>query len=187
MAAAPLGAIQRFLRRRLHALGWAGRFPLLVGVWDSNVVCSPSAQIWIPTLETGPPRLDGIFEQRVQGLGAKFVGGERTILEENVQVRLAREALHIASVLQRIGYFGRCSFDAVVVQDQNRKLEPHWIECNGRWGGVSIPMTAAYRLNQGIVPGGLVFLQATVGAHALSVARLCTCLDPLLYRAGSSE
>lgn len=186
VADAPLLLLQRFLRRRLHAIGWAGRFPLLVGVWDSNVVCSPSVQLWIPQREAGLPRLDGIFEQRVRGLGAAFVGGERTTLPVEVQSRLARDAVLIASVLQRVGYFGRCSFDAVMVKGQDQEAQPHWIECNGRWGGVSIPMTAALRLNGGTMPEGLAFLQATVGARSLTMPELLACLDPLLYRSGRS-
>ncbi len=187
IAAAPLALVQRFLRRRLHAIGWTGRYPLLVGVWDKDVTCSPSVQLWIPSLDDGPPRLDGIFEQRVQGLGAAFVGAERTTLSEGLQSRLTAEALRIACVLQRIGYFGRCSFDAVMVKSGDGGLQPHWIECNGRWGGVSIPLTAAIRLNQGEVPKGLVLLQATLGTRNLSMTDLYDCLDPLLYRKGLSR
>lgn len=172
ISAAPLHVLQRFLRQRLHAIGWAGSYPILVGVWDNNVVCSPSVQMWIPRLDEGPPRMDGIFEQKVRGLGAAFVGGERTRLPSKVQCRLADDAHRIALVLQHIGYFGRCSFDAVIVKDKDQTLQPHWIECNGRWGGVSIPMTAAIRLKHGIAPDGLVFLQAAIGARSLSMLEL---------------
>lgn len=187
VAAASLSLLQRFLQRRLHATGWAGRYPLLVGVWDKEVVCSPSAQMWIPSIGVGPPRIDGIFEQSVRGIGAAFVGGERTELPIDMQSRLASEALRIASVLQRIGFFGRCSFDAVLVKGHDNALLPHWIECNGRWGGVAIPMTAALRLNNDVAPEGLVLLQAAVGVRDLSMADLCNRLGSLLFRSGSSE
>ena len=49
-------------------------------------------------------------------------------------------------LFQRLGYFGRCSFDAVIAGESYEQAELHWIECNGRWGGVSIPMTLANRL-----------------------------------------
>lgn len=177
----PLALIHRFLRRQLAAIGWRGRYPLLVGVWDSDVTCSPSVQMWLPRIEHGPPRVDGVFEQRVRGVNAAFVGGERSTLPEAVQVQLAHEALRIAAVLQRVGYFGRCSFDAVLVR-RGAGVHPHWIECNGRWGGVSIPMTAATSLAGGVPPEGMVILQTHVGAQDLSTADLLARLESLLFR-----
>jgi hypothetical protein len=62
------------------------------------------------------------------------------------QERAAGEALQLATLFQGLGYFGRCSFDAVLIGRDERYTELHWVECNGRWGGVSIPMTLANRL-----------------------------------------
>ncbi|MCO4848842.1 MAG: hypothetical protein KC448_12830 [Yoonia sp.] len=182
----PLAVIQKFLQRQLAALGWRGGYPLLVGVWDSDVTCSPSVQMWLPRPETGQPHADGIFEQRVSGLRAAFVGGARSTLPDHIQARLTHEALRIAAVLQRVGYYGRCSFDAVLVRDGNGGLRPHWIECNGRWGGVSIPMTAAKSLVGGTPPEGLVMVQTTDGDRRLSMLDLIRCLDPILYRPDAS-
>jgi len=58
----------------------------------------------------------------------------------------ASEALTLASPLQSLGYIGRASFDALLVGASPEQATIHWIECNARWGGVSIPMTAARRL-----------------------------------------
>ncbi|MGI9227281.1 MAG: hypothetical protein ACR2PU_00675, partial [Gammaproteobacteria bacterium] len=43
-------------------------------------------------------------------------------------------------------YFGRCSFDAILIGRDLSQATLHWVECNGRWGGVSIPITLANRL-----------------------------------------
>ena len=59
---------------------------------------------------------------------------------------LGREAGRLAFFLQQLGYVGRCSFDAIILGEDLEHAELHWIECNGRWGGVSIPMTLMNRL-----------------------------------------
>jgi hypothetical protein len=74
--------------------------------------------------------------------------------------RLASEGTQLAVVLQELGYFGRCSFDAVISGSDLDNAELHWIECNGRWGGVSLPMTLANRLTSGS-HGGIVIMQAS--------------------------
>ncbi len=186
LADVPLALIHRFLRRQLAAIGWLGKYPILVGVWDSNVTCSPSVQMWLPRIEDGPPGVDGVFEQRMRGINAAFVGGERSTLPESVQLRLAHEALCVAAVLQRLGFYGRCSFDAVLVRDGDGGVHPHWIECNGRWGGVSIPMAAATSLSGGKPPDGLVILQSSTSERSLSTADLLACLEPLLFRPDES-
>jgi len=73
---------------------------------------------------------------------------------------LASEGTRLAVLLQELGYFGRCSFDAVISGPDLDNAELHWIECNGRWGGVSLPMTLANRLSGGS-HGGIVIMQAS--------------------------
>lgn len=138
-----LDDLRKFLLHRLHAFGWNNKYPILVGVWDENVTCSPSAQIWVPRVQDGPPVVEGIFEQRVRDSAATFVGASRSILPQVLQNRLSAEASRIAGIFQQLGYFGRCSLDAVIVRAADGVDKIHWIECNGRWGGVSIPMTVA--------------------------------------------
>ena len=145
----PLRALRRFLLARLHATGWNDTYPILVGVWDENVICSPSAQLWIPMIADGQPTVEGIFEQRVKGSAGEFVGSVPSGLAASIQNQLRGEAACIAAVLQQLGYFGRCSLDAVLCRSEQNAPQIHWIECNGRWGGVSIPMTASQRLTGG--------------------------------------
>ncbi len=183
----PLPTLRRFLIARLHALGWQDIYPLLVGVWDSGVTRSPSAQLWIPLPDDGPPRLQGVFEQSLRGENAAFVGAQRTVLPGGLHQRFATEALRIADVLQRSGYFGRCSFDAVICDDGSGQDVIHWIECNARWGGVSIPMTALHRIAAGSETRALLIMQETLMRKPVPTAAIVTLLDDLMFRAGRTD
>jgi hypothetical protein len=59
---------------------------------------------------------------------------------------LAGEAARLGFLFQALGYFGRCSLDATLVGEEVDSAVLHWIECNGRWGATSLPMTLANRL-----------------------------------------
>jgi hypothetical protein len=134
------------LQTLLRATGWSGSYPVLVGVWDEPVVDSPSVQLWIPDRNDGHPVVEGIFSQVVAGVSSTFVGASSCELPLSLQRRLAEEAAHLGYLLQQLGYYGRCSFDAVVAGEDPATSQLHWVECNARWGGVSIPMTLANRL-----------------------------------------
>ena len=146
VAGLTFGQLRVRLLALLHDLGWRGRFPLLVEVWDSPVLSSPSVQVWVPLAGQGEPIIEGIFEQIVEGPEGTFVGSVPTTLTDGWNETIAGEAARIAVLLQELGYFGRCSFDAVIAGRDLGAAELHWIECNGRWGGVSIPMTLTNRL-----------------------------------------
>ncbi len=139
-------AVHSRLFALLHDLGWDDKYPLLTQVWDCPVHCSPSVQCWIPNQDEGQPIIEGIFEQIVEGTEAEFVGSRPAQLPANLQATLADQAYKLTTVLQSCGYYGRCSFDAVFVGPSIDSATIHWIECNGRWGGVSIPMTLVNRL-----------------------------------------
>jgi hypothetical protein len=124
--------------------GWA--FPLLVGAWDDPVVDSPSVQLWVPQRGDGLPVVEGVFSQVLKGARGTFVGAAPTWLPAEWQQRLAAEAVRLALLFQELGYFGRCSFDAVLAGDDLDSARVHWVDANGRWGGVSIALTAANRL-----------------------------------------
>jgi hypothetical protein len=132
-----------------QATGRAGRgwdFPLLVGAWDDPVVDSPSVQLWVPQRGDGLPVVEGVFSQVLKGARGTFVGAAPTWLPARWQQRLADEAVRLALLFQELGYFGRCSFDAVLAGDDLDSARVHWVDANGRWGGVSIALTAANRL-----------------------------------------
>ena len=146
ITASPPAALESMLGELFWVLDWADIFPLQVAVWESPVLASPSVQTWIPRAGDGRPLAEGVMEQRFEGGGSTFCGAVPATLPSTVQERLAREAMLLATLFQELGYFGRCSFDAILVEADPGSTAIHWVECNGRWGGTSIPMTAAERL-----------------------------------------
>ena len=131
-----------FLRRT----EWRDGEEVLVVAWE-NAVCSPSTQLWI---EPGaPPRLDGIYEQVLEGPEQVFVGSRPSMLPARVNRVLADAAVRVATALQYLGYVGRCSFDHLVLGDPEADFTVRFTECNGRWGGTSTPMHLVDR----VVPG----------------------------------
>ena len=109
------------LRDALHGAGWRGRFPLLVTGWEQPVATNPSVQLWIPDSTAGPPLVEGVFEQHLAGEAGLFAGAAPSDLPLGWQRRLAVEASRLASLFQDLGYFGRCSCDAILVGDWSRR------------------------------------------------------------------
>jgi len=136
-------------RHLMHILSVDGRalvFPMLVEVWDANVLTSPSVQIWIPDPNDGPPLVEEIFEQLLHGEQATFSGAILADLPPAAESALTSGALQLATLFQQLGYYGRCSFDSIVTGPSIEAGTVHWIECNARWGGASIPMSLVHRL-----------------------------------------
>jgi hypothetical protein len=104
------------------------------------------------------------------------------------QYRLAEDAMRLASALQLLGYFGRCSLDTLLVGQTLDSAILHWIECNGRWGGVSIPMTIVNRLTGGGAKAKFIVVQRTgENRRPQSFAAALRALDEILFRAGKHE
>ena len=141
-----LSAARTEVQTTLRCAGWRDNFPLLVTGWESPVLASPSVQLWIPEPAAGLPVVEGVFDQLLVGTVARFGGAAPSTLPASWLQCLANEAARLGHLLQQLGYFGRCSFDAIILGDDLAKAQLHWIECNGRWGGVSIPLTLANRL-----------------------------------------
>jgi len=184
----PLAELRSWLMETLASLHWEGGWPLLVGVWDSPAIGSPSVQTWIPDLADGPPVIEGVFDQIVQGPRGRFVGSAPAELPSRWIEALVRESGLLAGLLQRLGYFGRCSFDAVLAGRSPDEAELHWIECNGRWGGVSIPMTLANRLVGDWRNRPFVVVQREVGPlPRLTVDQAIDRLGDHLFRPESND
>ncbi|MFY0312463.1 hypothetical protein ACFMBG_21505 [Leisingera sp. D0M16] len=180
-------ALRDQLEQRLRAAGWEGGYPVLVGVWESGVKKSPSVQMRLPHAGEGLPEILGIFEQRVQGREGKFAGARYASLEPETEDKLTADAMRLGAMFQKAGYFGPCSLDAVLRSLPSGAEQIHWIECNGRWSGVSIPLAAATGL-LGQRPEGIVILQETLEGEApLDITRQCSCLGDLLFRRGQSD
>lgn len=139
-------ALHNDLARRLAAIAPSKHYPLMVEVWDCNVLSSPSAQMWIPRICEGDPIVEGVFDQVLSGAEGRFVGAAPARLPKRWEDRLCADAMKLALLFQTLGYYGRCSFDAVIAGHDYESANLHWIECNGRWGGVSLPMTFMNKL-----------------------------------------
>jgi hypothetical protein len=142
----PLQDRKRALDTALRVTGWRGGYPLLVSTWESPVLASPSVQLWIPRVGEGDVVVEGIFEQALAGQSFEFCGATPTRLPRDLQQIMANDAAALGFLFQRLGYFGRCSLDSILVGESEAAAQIHWVECNGRWGGTSIPMTLANRL-----------------------------------------
>ncbi len=181
----PATAIATHLSNAMDERGWDKPFPLQLTAWEGPLLGSPSAQLWIPQPNEGPPLVEAIFDQVTSGSIARFVGGVPSTLSDQLRQKLAREAACLGSLFQRLGYFGRCSFDAVVVGEAEADAEIHWVECNGRWGGMSLPMTLANRLTGDWRSGGfLVFSHHDPQIAELGLNGVLARCNDILFRAG---
>jgi len=131
----------------LNSVHWDGQKRLLVDCWKTNVLSSPSVQLWIPPAPVGRPVIEGLFDQQTSGVERRFFGAHAAKLTDSLANDLVTKSTLLAYLFQRLGYVGRCSFDTIVTGDdfENGRLE--FIECNGRWGGTSLPMTLMNRLH----------------------------------------
>jgi hypothetical protein len=141
-----LASIRRRLKGILRDVPWNESRHVLAGCWETNVVAAPSAQLWIPEREAGAPIVEGIFVQSVEGEVGSFCGTQPADFEEGRLATMARQSWLLGRLFQRLGYVGRCSFDMVLVGQSPSRSRIKFIECNGRWGGTSLPMTLANRL-----------------------------------------
>ncbi len=132
-----------------NAHGWNGEMEILLSEWREDVLESPSTQLWIPPKGRGVPRVDGVFEQLLEGRECVFQGSMPSTLPRELQDELARMSMEVASVLQGIGYVGRCSFDFLLCGRDLSDARLRFVECNGRWGGTSIPMSLVDRIFDG--------------------------------------
>ena len=151
LRAQSLATVQSTVNAFLHRTEWTGDEPVLAVAWE-HASSSPSTQWWIPPREVAPPRLDGIYEQILEGDRKVFVGSRPSGLPPAVNRAIGETSGRVASALQSLGYIGRCSFDHLVLGDPNGDFTIRFTECNGRWGGTSTPMHLIDRVVTGPRP-----------------------------------
>ncbi|MCP4319800.1 MAG: hypothetical protein GY789_28425 [Hyphomicrobiales bacterium] len=158
-------------------------YPLMVEVWDCNVLASPSVQLWIPKKEDGDPIIEGIYDQTTAAPGGKFVGATSARLDPRHDKQVCGEAMTLGLLFQNLGYFGRCSFDAVLAGAETDSAQLHWIECNGRWGGVSLPMTFLNRIfTENKLPKFVIWQHSDLDFPAMPFAEALKRLDSELFK-----
>ncbi len=141
-----LSELQQILRSAAARIEWRGERELLVDVWEPRVLCSPSAQLWIPPETEGPPIVEGLFQQVTEGIAGLFIGTVPAQFPSDLQQQIVDRCWLLALVYQRLGYIGRCSFDLILIGLDLSNCRVEFIECNGRWGGTSLPMMLMNRL-----------------------------------------
>jgi hypothetical protein len=141
-----LTGIRRMLHRVLRRLTWEQTPEVLVGYWETSVLAAPSAQLWIPPLASGRPVVEGIFLQSIEGTQGTFTGTRPAEFDARRTADIAHWSWMLGRLYQRLGYVGRCSFDMLLVGKSLSSSRVKFIECNGRWGGTSLPMTLVHRL-----------------------------------------
>lgn len=141
-----LGQVRRRLKRIMEELGWWKGEPVLVSAWESHVLSSPSAQLWIPPPDDGEPVVEGIYEQLLEGRHGQFVGSRPAHLPAPLAQEVTDRSWLLGRLFQRLGYVGRCSFDMLLIGRSIDSCRIAFVECNGRWGGTSGPMTLMNRL-----------------------------------------
>ena len=158
----PAAAAAAELHRLLAGLAGPVPWPVAIEVWEANVLASPSVQTWLPRPEDGPPLVEAIYDQVLTGDVQTFVGAAPAELPAEIDARLAAEAFEMALLFQALGYVGRCSFDAILSGPDHGRARVQWVECNGRWGGVSAPMSLANRLaGGGPMPAHIIVQEPT--------------------------
>jgi len=83
----------------------------------------------------GRPHVDGVYEQLLIGPEKVFLGSVPAQLDAQDIAWMKRVSQLVTEGYQQLGYVGRCSFDFIIHDGT-----PYLVECNGRWGGTSIPM-----------------------------------------------
>lgn len=176
--------VEEFLRRT----EWPAGEDVLAVAWEDTDI-SPSTQLWIPPRGRGAPVVEGIYEQILAGPEKVFVGSRPSGLPAAVDRTLAGSALEVATALQALGYVGRCSFDHLLVGDPEGEFRALFVECNGRWGGTSTPMSLLDRLLFGCSPGDVAAIPRRPAYRAqdvVSPALVGAALPDLLDRIGDA-
>lgn len=143
---ASLPVIEATLKALLSRVDWQVGSPLLLSPWETDVVCAPSAQLWIPPEPEGPPVVEGLFEQVIVGDEGFFIGSRPAQFRSDLAEEIANRCWLLGRFYQRLGYVGRCSFDMLLVGASLEQGRLEFVECNGRWGGTSTPMTLMNRI-----------------------------------------
>jgi hypothetical protein len=184
-----LAEIHEHLQQRFEGLNWDGECELLIGIWETQVCRAPSAQLWIPPEADGAPIVEGLFDQEFDGEAqGAFVGTRPADLPQDLAQEITNKCWQLGRVFQRCGYVGRCSFDTMIVGESEESAQLKFLECNGRWGAASLPMTLMNRLfgDWRNLPFAVRDVNAD-GLDRLKFNELVSALEYDLYDAGTGR
>ncbi|MEW6026603.1 MAG: hypothetical protein AB1599_04855 [Planctomycetota bacterium] len=134
------------VKAKLWTINWNHKEPICIVHWYNDILASPSSHLWIPPHGQGEPIVEGIFEQLLEGDTKVFAGSKLASLPEQLKTELTEKTLLLGIFLQELGYVGRCSFDTIIHGKTLSDARLEFVECNGRWGGTSLPMTLYKRV-----------------------------------------
>ena len=155
---------------------------ILVGSWETEILSTPSAQLWIPPHQAGMPVVEGLFEQTIEGSEGMFVGSKPARFSQELEREIVDRCWLLASLYQHLGYIGRCSFDMILVGKNYQDCRLEFIECNGRWGGTSAPMTLMNRMFGDWISQPYAAGECCVeGLNRITFAELLECVRSDLY------
>ena len=90
MRGGSLHEIHDLLSNLVDGLQWNRNSELLIGCWETDVLCSPSAQLWIPTEADGLPIVEGVYTQFLNRDTSVFAGTSRRICQPICCSKLSR-------------------------------------------------------------------------------------------------
>lgn len=179
-----LHEIDELLHERLERIHYESGDELLVTTWADDVIAAPSAQLWIPPRAQGLPILEGLFMQTIEGDRGIFTGFGPADLPPSIREQMTRQCLQVAHVFQLLGYVGRCSLDTILVGPSIEQAALQFIECNGRWGGTSLPMTMMNRIFGDWKTQPFQSQQVKLDSLGSTFADVSEVLQDRLYKAG---
>ena len=84
-----LAEVRDYLKQLIDGQRWPECGRVLLEVWESPVLSSPSSQNWIPPASEGPPLVEGIFDQLIEGEQCQFLGAIPATFGESLKQELA--------------------------------------------------------------------------------------------------
>ena len=123
----------------------------------------------------------GVLMDWIKDRGGR-VGAVEADLPSDLLSEIATRSWLLASLFQKLGYVGRCSFDSILVGESLERSRVEFIECNGRWGGTSLPMSLMNRIfGDSTAKPYAVRTIKVERLNRISFSRLCELLNLELY------
>ena len=125
---------------------WNNKYPLMVEVWDTEVLSNPSVQVWVPAKGTGSPIVEGIFDRSLLNATDGLVIAKPAEIPPHLEQIVIDEAIQLAVALQQLGYFGKLDIEGIISGSNITNSQLYWTGCNGRWSGLTLPVALSNRL-----------------------------------------
>ena len=103
---------------------------------------APSSHLWIPPEKNSEPIFEEILVQAFdEDNPTVFSGSLVANLPDHLNQEIEELTMIVGRALQKLGYVGRLLCGSSLEEGKIK-----FVECNGRWGGASTPMTLMNRI-----------------------------------------